>query len=304
MQKQIRTWIAVMLISLFAVGCASNIPETVIVKQTVISEKPVTVEVKETVIVEVPVTEPAPEGKQSSAGEAESVTLPDTESFSLHASSNDRDYNITVSLPPGYAFKRIDYPVVYLLDGHINFTWVYGFTRFLVFDDLLPEMIIVGIDNSIQRGMDLNPDNEETVKKFLSFIQQDLIPYVEQNYRTKPDNRILVGGSYGGKFALYTLFTAADSFDKYIANTPNVEKEDVIFRLEAEYAASHTDLPVRLFMSRGEREPMSAINELIARLESRNYPALKMEFYLLEDGTHYYTLLHGLIAGMRSVFLP
>ena len=66
-------------------------------------------------------------------------------------------------------------------------------------------MIIVGIDNSSRRSQDLLPQFEG-VGNFLTFIQEELIPYVDGNYRTKPTDRTLAGGSDGCIFALYTLF--------------------------------------------------------------------------------------------------
>jgi tetratricopeptide (TPR) repeat protein len=55
--------------------------------------------------------------------------------------------------------------------------------------------------------------------RLISFFKDELIPFVDANYRTQPFRTIL-SGSWGGVFCLYTLMTQPAVFNGYIAATP------------------------------------------------------------------------------------
>jgi predicted alpha/beta superfamily hydrolase len=229
------------------------------------------------------------------------VIIPRTETIRLHSSAGDRDYNIYISLPDAYSFSPVAYPVVYLLDGDITFIWATEYSRWLSSGDVLPEMIIVGIDNSSRRSRDLLPEYEG-VGKFLTFIQEELIPYVDDNYRTKPTDRTLAGVSDGGLFTLYALFHSPETFNRYIVTTPALSRDDLIFKYEGEFASNHSELPVKLFLSIGGRENTIHLKELFERLEGRNYDGLDMNMVVIEDQGHVTTIIQGFIDGLRAVF--
>jgi len=278
---------------LLATGCAPVTPETITVKETVIREIPVTVEVTRE-----PEITPKPDectGK---------VTIPRTETFTLPASTADRDYDIYVALPERYEYGAMSYPVLYLLDGHLTFAQVTEYSRLLSAHDVIRNTIIVGINNSQNRAQDLLPTSDRTsIDKFLGFILEDLIPYVDENYRTKPADRILAGGSYGGSFVLYALFNSPDAtFRRVIATTPALTQDDPVFQSEQAYAATHSDLPVKLFLSVGGRENPKYVETIYEILASRNYPKLDMAMTVIEGEGHIVTYLDGFQDGLRAVF--
>ena len=289
--------ITLLLFILWAAGCSSTTPETIIAKQTIamqteISEETVTGKVTEVA-----------EAMLELAGPVTEVTVPRTETITLRSSAGDRDYNIYIALPEGYSFRKTDYPVVYLLDGDLTFIWSTEYSRWLSSGDVLPKMIIVGIDNSSHRNQDLLPtENQEGVGKFLTFIQEELIPYVDGNYRTKPTDRTLAGGSYGGLFALYALFHTPETFNRYIVTTPALSRDDLVFKYEEEFASNHSELPVKLFLSVGGREPTMHVKELYERLEGRNYDGLDMNMVIIEDAGHVTAFIQGFIDGLRTIF--
>lgn len=286
--------IAVLFSMLWAAGCAATAPETVIVKQTVISEKHVTVVVTQT-----------PEATQEPTAPVTEVTVPRTETITLYSSAADRDYNIYVALPEAYSLRDVDYPVIYLLDGDRDFIWATEYSRWLSFINVIPRAIIVGIDNSLHRDQDLLPKNQEGVENFVTFLQEELIPYIDSNYRTIPTDRTLSGASHGGLFALYTLFHKPEMFNRYIVTSPPLFKDDLIFKYEEEFASNHSKLPVKLYLSIGGLEATTFITyleELYERLEGRNYSGLDIYMVVIEDEKHMTTLIQGLIYGLRTVF--
>ena len=57
--------------------------------------------------------------------------------------------------------------------------------------------------------------------KFLRFITEELIPYVEDNYRTDSPN-VIYGGSNAGLFTVYAIFTAPEKIQAAIAGSPMI----------------------------------------------------------------------------------
>jgi predicted alpha/beta superfamily hydrolase len=91
----------------------------------------------------------------------------------------------------------------------------------------IPEMIVVAIQN-IDRRRDFTPDKIITVRKnnsgggdrFLSFLEDELLPELEQNYRTSP-YRILLGHSLGGLLAAHAYMKENSIFNSFIAVDPS-----------------------------------------------------------------------------------
>ena len=124
--------------------------------------------------------------------------------------------------------------------------------------------------------------------KFLAFIKEQLIPFIETDYRVDPSRRYLMGSSFGGTFTLYALFTDPMLFNGYLASSPIVTYGGrFAFQQEAEYAESHTDLPVRLFVGVGELEDIVyPVKEITQILDSRDYSGLEMDVRVIEGEGH------------------
>jgi len=131
------------------------------------------------------------------------------------------------------------YPVLYLLDEN-DMTLVTGLVKYLsAYNEQMPAMIVVGIDGS-NRIRDMTPthstvDNLGKLdtspdswlkpsgggEKFLQFLKEEVMPYVEQHYKTAPF-KILAGHSVGGLAAIYCLLAHPDMFNAYIAISPSL----------------------------------------------------------------------------------
>lgn len=117
------------------------------------------------------------------------------------------------------------YPVIYVLDGESNFRSVAITIERLADVGLCPASIVVGIPNT-NRNRDLTPtavfNNTDGVtnsgggEKFLSFIEKDLIPYIDSNYPTAP-YRLFMGHSLGGLMVMQAIVHHKDLFNAYIA---------------------------------------------------------------------------------------
>lgn len=128
------------------------------------------------------------------------------------------------------------YPVVYLLDGPGHFYSVVGMIKQLSTSNgntLCPAMIIVGIENT-NRTRDLTPtaakdgplsQDSGGGEPFISFMEKELIPYIQSNYPTQP-YRMLIGHSLGGLTTINTLMHHTDLFNAYIAIDPSMWWDD------------------------------------------------------------------------------
>ena len=130
-----------------------------------------------------------------------------------------------VSLPDGYAASGESYPVLLVLDGEFNFnSGLIGGLRHAARLGELPEFIVVGIPNT-DRARDSFPEELTygdgskaggRADRFLDFIGQELVPHIENNYRTGK-LRVLYGTSNTGFTVVHALFRDPGLADYYVA---------------------------------------------------------------------------------------
>ncbi|MGK2863034.1 MAG: alpha/beta hydrolase-fold protein [Chitinophagaceae bacterium] len=122
-------------------------------------------------------------------------------------------------------FRNETYPVLYVLDGENYFRSVAAIVERMVSSGVCPPMIVVGIPNT-NRGRDLTPKaspaNGDGIhdsgggEKFISFIEKELMPYIESSYPVAP-YKLLMGHSLGGLMVMQTLVHHKDLFNAYIS---------------------------------------------------------------------------------------
>ena len=151
---------------------------------------------------------------------------------SIHSNILNEQRKIWVYVPNSDGFyAKQNFPVVYLLDGDAHFYSVMGLMQQLseVNGNLvLPQMILVGIPNT-DRIRDLTPSHDSTSPErdslfnssgggeiFTSFIEKELIPYVDSLYPTAP-YRVFIGHSFGGLLVVNTLINHTNLFNAYVA---------------------------------------------------------------------------------------
>jgi hypothetical protein len=138
------------------------------------------------------------------------------------------------------------YPVIYLLDGDWHFVSVVGMLQQLSYingNTICPEMIVVGIPVK-DRYRDFTPTCDSSISKtsggynnFISFINKELIPYIDSNYQTAP-YKILIGHSLGGLTVMNTIIKSPEMFNAYVAIDPSLWWDNQISLKEANNALS------------------------------------------------------------------
>ena len=113
-----------------------------------------------------------------------------------------QERTINVFLPEGYECSKATYPIIFVTDGSVLSNYIHGL--FIYNWDIYPPVIIVGI-NQINRGKELVPQEDGKIhEKFSNFVNKELLPRIESDYRTNGLN-ILIGHSFGGYFSLVCM---------------------------------------------------------------------------------------------------
>jgi predicted alpha/beta superfamily hydrolase len=257
------------------------------------------------------------------------VTLENTELKLLYSRQVNIGYKLYISLPSGYKESQKLYPVVYLLDADYSFAIAKNIADHLTECDNLAELILVGIaydgapEYRLNRTRDYTPtrsllggygpDYQKYSgggEKFRAFIRDELVPFVNANYRTTPE-RTLVGHSYGGLFGCWVAFTTPELFSNYILVSPSLWYDNwLLFRLEERFAVSRKDkeLPIKLFLSVGSREINSQWNvvedleKFYGQIKARDYSSLAIQMMIFDDETHNSIFPSALTRGLRFVY--
>src|SRR5690348_13303876 len=216
-----------------------------------------------------------------------------TEERTLFSTIRGREYHLSVSLPDSYKTSTQAYPVIYVLDGDFNFGVAAGLTRFSNYFRKVPELIIVGIGYDMEtsdefaalRDLDFDPPgmpgaaSDSVANLFLDALTQEIIPFIDANYRTIPSDRTLEGYSSGGIFVLHALFQQPDAFQRYISGSAILNVTyDYWIQHDAQLAARNASNPIQLYLSVGqlEEDDIPNFQQFVAFLEKGNYPGLTL----------------------------
>jgi hypothetical protein len=155
--------------------------------------------------------------------------------FNIHSAILNEDRVCLLSLPDSYNEStnvKKKYPILILLDGATHFKTTSGIVHFMSSDKnrnyFMPETIIVAIEN-VDRERDFTvtklktkrPNRMGGGRNFLNFIEKELIPFIDNNYRTEPI-RTLVGHSLGGLLTLNSYMDKNSIFNTYISIDPSI----------------------------------------------------------------------------------
>ncbi len=179
-------------------------------------------------------------------------------SLKLTSKVLNRDLDIPIYVPPGYNNSSSRYPVLYDLNSFFCFTYDCGTVELFARNASIPNMIVVGVP-ALQNGYVPTPfeergDSLAGADLSIKFFKEELIPFVENNYRTNKFS-ILYGHSVGGLFTMYTLFNYPDLFTAYIAGSPWFQTNDQYWLKNIEKMAKQRKLGQKfLFMTVGKEE--------------------------------------------------
>ncbi|MDX1536517.1 alpha/beta hydrolase-fold protein [Arsukibacterium sp.] len=250
--------------------------------------------------------------QQASVSNNEYRTVTDT----LYSDVLSENRTITVQLPKSYnASPDKHYPVIYRLDGKSNIPLVSAVLERLQKTNAAPEVIIVAIENT-DRLRDFYPTvNQEPqgpvgigggAPKFLKFIENELIPFVDKKYRTH-DFKVIAGASAAGVFVLYALQTNPELFHAHLAYSAAVWWNYGASAKSTKAFMSETKkLDTYLYMNIGEesgvmRERYNDLQSFISANRPEGLTLINDEF---DNVPHGLTSAAGIFNAYQNLFLP
>jgi predicted alpha/beta superfamily hydrolase len=245
--------------------------------------------------------------------EDEDAETPPT--FTLPSAIVGDSFSVFVRLPRHYhknAPQR--HPVIYHLDGNAYFDAIgHATSRLARRNKLTSEPILVGIGYGNAYLMDSLRMRDYTFPRarssdslpvsggganFYRFIKEELVPYIDGQYRTDPRHRTLMGHSFGGYFALYALLQDTGSqalFTHYVAASPSLAYGGNY--LMGQFAdlspGGKRSAPPQLYLTAGETELTEEANDhfnrFIGLLGSKN--AVRLQTKIFKNTDHLGTAL-------------
>ncbi|MFC2161935.1 alpha/beta hydrolase-fold protein [Acidobacteriota bacterium] len=231
----------------------------------------------------------------------------------IHSDVLNEDRLLLIHLPREYGETELSYPVLYLLYGQdINnyFADAVIISEKLGSTGEIPPLIIVGIANT-NRYRDNLPiatgDRSEGggADSFISFIEKELFPYVNRNYRTK-DFSILAGPQAGAVFGLYTIITKPGLFNAALTENPfmNLKNAEFLFPKVETFFKNNQDLKYFLYIKCEKDENPQNI-DFVTRFSEllKTYKPDDFRFKLdIREPSGYFIAPLPLKEGLRTLF--
>jgi predicted alpha/beta superfamily hydrolase len=245
--------------------------------------------------------------------------LNNTEIIPIHSKITGRDHELVVVYPSSYKTNpEKKYPVLYYLDAYWDTPLLVSTYGNLIYDNLVPEFIMVGLSypSSVDYGKERRIDytftavDEKSGKAhlFLAFIKKEVAPLIETQYRGEKTDRIIAGNSLGGLLTITAAYQVPDFFSGYIAISPAVEwDQQALVKLDNSYAKNHKTLNGRMFISYGSTEYSAFRDPIVSfqkQLGARQYKGLDLLNYSMEGLDHTGVKGDGYVRGLIWVWKP
>ena len=211
---------------------------------------------------------------------------------------------IWIYLPKDYETSHKKYEVMYLQDAQNLFDdatsyageWQVDETLNKIFEKTGKSLIVVGIDNGGEKRMEeLSPYKNAKYgggngDNYVKFILETLKPYIDKNYRTKPQRKFTTigGSSLGSLISVYAAVKYPETFGKVLAFSSAFwfnAKE-----LNEFISSSKVNLKQQKYyfiQGKHEDEDMEEqTNRVIENLKSKNVKSKNIFLKIDEDGKH------------------
>lgn len=204
--------------------------------------------------------------------------------------------DIIIWLPPSYDSKSEKrYPALYMHDGQniidpatasFQVDWQIDETAdSLIRAGEIEEIIIVGIYNTINRRSEYSPN--DTGYRYMDFIVNELKPYIDRNYRTKPEGTFTAvgGSSMGGLISFMLAWEYPDVFSKAACLSPAFIYRNYDY-VEEVRNYDGMKKPILLYIYNGgvdlEERLQPGIDEMMKVLDEKGYK-INEDYYWFKD---------------------
>ena len=225
----------------------------------------------------------------------------------LKSSKLGEERELKIQLPRNYdQNKEKRFPILVVLDGDYLFEPVAGNVDYYSYWEDIPEMIVVGINQSSSRESDSFYDENTflpagTGASFFEFIGMELIPFLESNYRTAPF-RVIMGHDYTSNFINYYLLKENPLFQGYVNLSPDLAPEIETRVLNSLQKSTH---PIWYYLATST-EDISALKSKILSFDSQlkkiDNKNIHYNFDNFEDASHYTLVGNAIPKAIEQIF--
>jgi len=198
------------------------------------------------------------------------------DNYTINSKILKQNTEIQVYLPDSYTSSEQNYPVLYILDGQRFFTNGVAIQKSLRSPIALPEMIVVGINSSQSTRRPLFGDGD----KYTSFLKEDVIQFVDSNFRTNKD-RIIFGWEAAAYYISEMILKEKDLFTGAIVSDGGLASEKIIKEFQS-------DKEVYLYIANSKRDIyyVKSTERFSERLKKINPKNLRWKYELFNDEVH------------------
>ena len=226
---------------------------------------------------------------------------------SIKSEKLDATRQLKIQLPRNYA-DNVDkkYPIVIVLDGDYLFEIVAGNIDYYTYWEDVPEVIVVGINEIGDRYYDTMFSEQNSLPidgsaAFFEFIGMELIPFIQEKYRTE-DFKLAIGHGETANFINYYLLKDKPLFNAYIVISPELAPNmtkyipDRLGKIDSKtfyYLATATD----------DLKSVKTGTELLnMKLQPIENDYLQYDFNLFEGLTHYSVVAQAIPKALENIF--
>lgn len=266
------------------------------------------------------------------------LNLPFTSTVNIKSHYNQEDYNLFIRVPNDYGIDNKSYPILVVLDPNFLFSSLYGI------NSVAQNYIICGIGHDgvdfcdlsqkersdiseIARSRDFLPfgldpnifiegapkDLVDSILKctgkaddFILIIKNQIITFLESNFRTSHDHTIL-GHSFGGVFVCFALLKYPEIFSNYIAISPILDSRYYVQKemFGNQYKFSE-EKKSNVYIAIGSLENDDRTTNYLQKLENEcrkitDHEQIIGKFELVQGEDHVSVGLSGMLRGFRFI---
>ena len=229
-------------------------------------------------------------------------------SFKFHSAVLNEDRTIMISLPDGYNVNTKKYHILYMVDGQWNFNHTAQTVGWISDKGIIPQTIVVGIHTGENRERDLTPTQNKENKlgggadKFYKFIKEELIPFIDKNYRTY-NYRVLGGVSLGALFVMHAFMSDPQLFTTYLALSPSMWWDNRIMLNKTEdFLSKNPKLHNQLYVAMANEGTQMGVDSLATILKKYSPKELIWKYDKYPEEIHETVNYKGIWDGLKFVF--
>ena len=225
----------------------------------------------------------------------------------IYSEKLNQNRKLKILLPKGYSdIDKKTYPIVLVLDADYLFELVTGNTDYYSYWDEIPEVIVVGINQSEFRYDDIMYSAQNSLPidsgaNFYEFIGMEVIPYIQSKYKTEIFG-VAIGHGETANFINYFLLKKFPLFNAYINISPDFGPDMVGYLSERLQSTKSKTFYYMATSAYDVPRIKKLSEELHTKLTQLENPNLFYKFDNFEDHSHFTMPAQAIPRGLENVF--